>query len=209
MARHLLLIPCTLIHEFLPLQPFEHIAEYFRSHTDGFVTVLCRRVRKKPEQVPRPLLAAHIPKDWQRIPPRLYNELRQVKCLVFPGPKVEPESGLLHAELAKCGAEVVDEIDADGQARAVFVHRAWVWQLSGLLGLTERRKRPYKRFYAYGSGGLWNVAEWDVREIWLIGESNGRTQIESLNGIFVCGIGGMVTFTRGLCKKSSARCRIT
>ncbi|KAG9103530.1 hypothetical protein FRC06_010106 [Ceratobasidium sp. 370] len=151
------------------IQSFAPIVEHFRPRTEGFAVVMCRRVQNMVGPEPRPLLAQQFPQHWRQIPPELHDQLRGVKCLVFPSPDSEPESGFLHAELAKCNAVILDALDTGGQAEAVFIHRAWVWQLSGLLGLTHRRKKLSRRFYAFGSGGLWSVSEWDVREIWLVG----------------------------------------
>ncbi|KAG9096028.1 hypothetical protein FS749_009236 [Ceratobasidium sp. UAMH 11750] len=169
MTRHLLLVPCKLIRKFRRLQSFAPVAEHFKSHTEGFAVVMCRRVQNTVEPEPRPLIAQQLPRHWQQIPPELHEQLRGVKCLVFPSPDSERESGLLHTELAKYGAVILDALDTGGQAETVFIHRAWVWQLSGLLGLTHRRKKLSRRFYAFGSGGLWSVSEWDLREIWLVG----------------------------------------
>ncbi|KAG8739994.1 hypothetical protein FRC10_004873 [Ceratobasidium sp. 414] len=168
-TRHLLLVPCTLMRKFRRLQPFIPVAKHFESRTGGFAVVMCRRVQNMVEPEPRPLLAQKLPEYWQQIPPELHGQLRGARCLVFPSPDSEPESGVLHAELAKCNAVILDALDTGGHAEAVFVHRAWVWQLSGVLGLTHRRKRPTRRFYVFGSGGLWTASEWDVREIWLVG----------------------------------------
>ncbi|KAG8763442.1 hypothetical protein FRC12_008551 [Ceratobasidium sp. 428] len=169
MTRHLLLVPCSLMRKFRRLAPFAPVVEHFKSRTEGLAVIMCKRVQNVVDPEPRPFLAQQIPKYWQQIPPELHSQLKGVKCLVFPHPDAEPESGLLHAELAKCNAAVVEGFDTRGEAEAVFVHRGWVWQLSGLLGLTHRRKRLFRRFYAFGSGGLWRAAEWDVREIWLFG----------------------------------------
>ncbi|KAG8737902.1 hypothetical protein FRC10_007549 [Ceratobasidium sp. 414] len=169
MTRHLLLVPCTLVRKFRRLQAFAPVVEYFRTRTEGFAVLMCRRVQNMVEPGPRPLLAQQLPKHWQQIPPELHDQLRGVKCLVFPSTDSEPESSWLHAELAKCDAVTLDGFDRGGHADAIFVHRAWARQLSGLLGLTHRRKRLHRRFYAFGSGGLWSASEWDVREIWLIG----------------------------------------
>ncbi|KAG8721761.1 hypothetical protein FRC08_010393 [Ceratobasidium sp. 394] len=169
MTRHLLLVPCTLVRKFRRLQPFIPVFEHFQSRTKGFAVLMCRRVQNMIEPPPRPFLAQRLPKHWQQIPPELHGQLHGVKCFVFPTPDSEPESGLLQAELAKCDAVIIGGCDRGGNADAIFVHRAWVRQLSGLMGLTHRRKRLSRRFYAFGSGGLWSAAEWDVREIWLIG----------------------------------------
>ncbi|QRW03856.1 chromo domain protein [Ceratobasidium sp. AG-Ba] len=169
MGRHLLLIPCPLVRKFRRLPTFTPIAEHFKSRVEGFAAILCKRLLKADEPDPRPLLAHKLPEHWQQIPPGLYPQLRSVKCLIFPGPESDSEAGQLRTELAKCKAVVLDGFDTKSEAEAIFVHRAWVWQLSGLLGLTHRRKRMFRRFYVYGSGGLWSAAEWDVREIWLIG----------------------------------------
>ncbi|KAG9102832.1 hypothetical protein FRC07_010144, partial [Ceratobasidium sp. 392] len=169
MTQHLLLVPSPLIRKLRRLQPFLPVVNHFQSRTEGFAVIMCKRVQNMSEPEPRLLLAQQFPKYWQQIPPRLHDQLQGIKCLVFPHPESEPESGLLYAELAKCNAVVLDGFDTSGQAEAVFVHRAWVWQLSGLLGLTHRRKRLFRRFYAFGSGGLWRASEWDIREIWLIG----------------------------------------
>ncbi|KAG8733058.1 hypothetical protein FRC10_000458 [Ceratobasidium sp. 414] len=151
------------------IQSFAPVVEHFRSRTGGFAAVMCRRVQNMVEPRPRPLLAQKLPEHWQQIPPELHGQLCGVRCLVFPSPGSEPESGVLHGELTKCNAVILDALDAGGHAEAVFVHRAWVWQLSGVLGLTHRRKRLSRQFYVFGSGGLWRASEWDVREVWLVG----------------------------------------
>lgn len=170
-ARHLLLIPSPHIRKFRRAVTLNPMLEPFKSHADGFVVLMCKKNFTDPALAsPRPLLAAQLPEHWQSIPRELHDELRGVKCLIFPGRHVDPEVNILRTELIACGGIPVDGVDQNGLADAVFVHRAWVEHLSTLLGFAHRRAKLYKRFYAFGSGGLWRVAEWDVRQVWLFGK---------------------------------------
>lgn len=150
----------------------------------------------EPEASP-PMQLAQIPQYWQEIPPDMKSLFEGVNCLVFPSEEFDSdfEVRLLRHQLHRCGAQVLEGRDPAGQAAAIFVHRRYVDSLSQLKGFSRRKQVHHKRFYAYGSGGNWRVAEWDLREVWKWGRSCVVHILSDQLAHFYLFIGGMVTFT--------------
>ncbi|KAB5595768.1 hypothetical protein CTheo_781 [Ceratobasidium theobromae] len=174
-ARRLLLIPTALIRKYrhAPQNALRQIVDHFNSpkyiNIPSFVVLMVRNATGPDEpEAPPPMQLAQIPQYWQEIPPDMKSHFEGVNCLVFPSEEFDSdfEVRLLRHQLHRCGAQVLEGRDPAGQAAAIFVHRRYVDSLSQLKGFSRRKQVHHKRFYAYGSGGNWRVAEWDLREVW-------------------------------------------
>ncbi|KAJ7503409.1 hypothetical protein B0H11DRAFT_1985430 [Mycena galericulata] len=100
--------------------------------------------------------------------------------IVWPGPIPsiigDQDTRYLHQALCKCRAGIVDAVDAPGtNVGAVFIHVGALHLVHTLPHLAALRRRPWVRFFQYGTHPCVPHACWGVREIF--------------------GLGGVVTFT--------------